>query len=362
MIAYGVMCRPDMMADVLGAAGFFLACQSNRRWLPAAAVLLALACLTKQTAAVWLLAALVVLLFHQGVPRRACLLGGLAVAVVFSVIAILAATTEPYILPSLRSQLGMPFDPQQQFGILVLLFHRSPEMLFFVLVGCGLWMSKEHNDRALFILAGLWLLAAVLGCAKRGSDVNYFLPLRIIEAIAAGTLCAAALRSGRHHLGWTLLTFAGVLAMVPSTMFAAETAVVAMRHRAWLDSADGLAERQRFQRCVQLAADPNVRLLTDSDRLAVYQGPRAAFFDCYLFRLQADAGRINPQELVDRLQSGWYQYVILSADISIAHHDYFFYSLPESVAAAVKANYTLQSQEAGQYIYVLRHGGADARD
>ena len=72
MIAYGVMCRPDMMADLLGAAGFFLACRNDRRCLPAAAVLLALACLTKQTAAVWLLAALVVLLFHQGVPRRAC--------------------------------------------------------------------------------------------------------------------------------------------------------------------------------------------------------------------------------------------------------------------------------------------------
>ena len=129
-----------------------------------------------------------------------------------------------------------------------------------------------------------------------------------------------------------------------------------------LESADGLAEQQRFEHYVRLAADPGVRLLTDSDRLAVYQGRRAAFFDCYLFRLQVDAGRIDPQELVDRLQSGWYQYVILSADISVAHHDYFFYSLPESVAAAVKANYILQSQEAKQYVYVPRHSGTAARD
>ena len=34
-----------------GAGGFFLACRHDRRWLPAAAVLLALGCLTKQTAA-----------------------------------------------------------------------------------------------------------------------------------------------------------------------------------------------------------------------------------------------------------------------------------------------------------------------
>ena len=140
--------------------------------------------------------------------------------------------TEPYILPSLLSQLGMPFDLQQQISILVLLRERSPEMFFFVLVGCVLWMSDEHKDRDLFILTSLSLLAAILACAKRGSDLNYFLSLRIIEALAAGTLCAGALRSDRRRLGWTLLTFAGVLAMVPSTMFAAETAAAALRHRA----------------------------------------------------------------------------------------------------------------------------------
>jgi hypothetical protein len=354
MIAYGVMCRPDMMADLLGAAGFFLAFQTDRRWLPAAAVLLALACLTKQTAGVWLAAAVIVLFFRQGMTRRAFFLGGVAAMVVLSVVALLAATSEPDIWSSLFSQFAMPFDPQQQFGILILLLHHSPELLFFVLVGCGLWVSNEHKDRALFILASLWTLAAIVACAKRGSDLNYFLPLRIVEALAAGALCAAAMRSPRHRIGWTLLTFAGILAMLPGTLFAAETALTALRHRARLESPDGLAEQQQVQHYMQLAADDGVRLLTDSDRLAVYQGCRAAFFDCYLFRLQADAGRIDPRALVDRLQSRWYEYVILSADLSVAHHDYFFYNLPQPVAEAVKANYTLQSQESGLYVYVPR--------
>ena len=56
----------------------------------------------------------------------------------------------------------------------------------------------------MLILTAVWLAAAVFTCAKRGSDLNYFIPLRIIEAIAAGTLCIAALRSKRRRLGWAL--------------------------------------------------------------------------------------------------------------------------------------------------------------
>ena len=71
-----------------------------------------------------------------------------------------------------------------------------------------------------------------------------------------------------------------------------------------------------------------MRMLTDSDRLAVYQGPGAVLFDAYLFRLQVDAGQLDPRELIDRLQSRWFQYVVLSADVSGVYHDYFFYRLP----------------------------------
>jgi hypothetical protein len=357
MINCGVVARPDMMADLLGAAGFFIVCARDRRWLPLAAVLLALGVLTKQTAGVWLLAAVVVLLSRHA-WRHALLLGVAAFALVLAVVTLLAETGEPHVLSSLFSQSGIPLDSQQQLGVMRLLLDRSPEILFFALVGCGMWINQQYKDRALLILTALWLAAAVFTCAKRGSSLNYFIPLRLTEAIAAGTLCAAALRSESHRLVWAVLTTAAAVAMAPSTLYALQTTRATAERLDRLDTEIGRAQLREFDHYARLAQDPKVRMLTDSDRLAVYQGARAVLFDPYLFRLQVETGQLDPQELVDRLQSRWFQYVILSADVSGVYHKFFFYSLPAQVAAAVEANYRLQSREAGLFVYVPRESKA----
>ena len=354
MIGYGLMTRPDMMADLLGVTGFFAACASDRRWLPVAAVLLALSCLTKQTAGVWLLAAVVVWLVREGGWRRALALGGASGAMVLTIVFLLATFGEPHILSSLLGQGAVAFDPQQQIGILLLLLKRSPEIILFALIGCGLWMSQQYRDRTLLVLTAVLVAVAAIACAKRGSDLNYFVPLRIVEALAAGTLCAAALRSESHRFGWAALVLAGVLASVPSTLFAIETVRAVVQRRDRLDSEAGQAERRQFERLVRLAQDSDVRLLTDSDRLAVYQGLQATLLDAYLFRLRVDSGRLDPRELIDRLRSRWFEYVVLSADASGVYHDVFFYRLPAEVASAIQANYTLQAEEAGLLVYLPR--------
>ncbi len=352
MIWYGARTRPDMMADLLGVAGCFVACELSRRWLPAAAVLLAMSCLTKQSlGAVWLLAAMVVLLLREDTRRCAFVLGGTTAALVLMIVMLLAATSEPYIVPSLFGQGGIAFSPRQSLRILMRLMDRSPEMLLFALVGCGLWIREKRQDRTLLILTAVWLVGVVLTCAKIGSDLNYCIPLRIVEALAAGTFCVAALRSNRHRLGWAMVAWAGALTMVFSAAFAVTMATAAVERRV---SEDGQARRQQLAHFAQLARDPNVRLLTDSDRLAVYQGQRAVLLDIFLFRLEVESGRRDPRELVDRLQSRWFQYVILSADVSGVYDDQFFAALPATVAAAVKANYQLQSHEGDLFVYVPR--------
>jgi hypothetical protein len=243
----------------------------------------------------------------------------------------------------------MAFQPRQSLRIVMRLMDCSPELLLFALVGCALWLSDEHKDRTLLVLAAVWLIGAVLTCAKIGSDLNYFIPLRIVEALAAGAFCVAALRSNHHRLGWAMVAWTGVLAMAISAGFAVEMAAAAADRRV---SEAGQARRQRLVQYAQLAADPNVRLLTDSDRLAVYQGQRAMVLDIFLFRLEVEAGRRDPRELIDRLQSRWFQYVILSADVSGVYDDQFFYALPPEVAAAVKANYQLQSRDGDLFVYV----------
>jgi hypothetical protein len=366
MIGFGVMTRPDMMADLLGAAGFFMAFRKDRLGLCAAAALLTLAFLTKQTAGAWLLAAVLALLADKDSRRRAFMLGGATVAMTLTAIGLLAAIYEPAIVSNLFGQGAVAFDPRQRIGILMGLIALSPEMLFFAFVGCGLWMSRQHRDIRLLILTMVWLAITTFTCAKRGSDLNYFIPLRMVEALAAGTLCAAVLRAGNrpaplHRLGVGVnkmnffkiaIAFAGAIATLPSTIFVAETTAAVVQRRAALDSEAGRADQKKFERLIELAKDPRVRLMTDSERLAVYQGSRAVFFDAFLFRLQVDAGQLHPRELIDRLNSRWYSYVVLSADVSGDYNDFFFYRLPADVATAVKANYRLQSREAGLYVYV----------
>ena len=140
MVWYGARTRPDMMADLLGAAGFFLACGRGRRWLPAAAALLAMSCLTKQSlGALWLLAAMAALLVRGDARRRAFVLGGTTAALASAIVVFLAATSEPHILPSLLGQGRMAFQPRQSLRIVMRLMDCSPELLLFALVGCALW-------------------------------------------------------------------------------------------------------------------------------------------------------------------------------------------------------------------------------
>ena len=362
MIGFGVMTRPDMMADLLGAAGFFIALRQDRRGLWAAATLLTLAFLTKQTAGVWLLAAVLALLTEKAARRRAVLLGGATVAMTAATVALLASLYEPTIVANLFGQGGVAFDSVQRIGILLMLVNRSPEILFFAFLGCGLWISRRHRDHALVILTIAWLAAATFTCAKRGSDMNYFIPLRIVEALAAGTLCAAVRRADRCRPGWIALALAGALVMMPSTFFLTKTTAATRERLTAFHSEAGRAEQSKYKHLVELAQNPYVRLMTDSDRLAVYQGPRAVFFDAFLFRLQVEAGQVDPRELVEQLQSRWFSYVVLSADISREYDDIFFYRLPSKVAAAVKANYQLRSRVDGLYVYIPRETNEGGRE
>ena len=77
MNGFGLMARPDMMADTLGLFGFYLALRPRRVGHVSGIALLVLAVLTKQTAGVYLLAATSALL-AEGRWRRAVetLVGG----------------------------------------------------------------------------------------------------------------------------------------------------------------------------------------------------------------------------------------------------------------------------------------------
>ena len=378
LIGYAVMTRPDMLADLAGIAGFFVACRAGRLRIVAAAVLLATACLTKQTAAVYVVAACLAcaLRGRDGLLRNALPLAALTTAFVLVPVGILSMTSEPHIVDCLLAQGSVPWAGEQCVAMLVYLMRKSPEIVWFSLLGGVLWTTGRYRNRELLVLAVILWLSAIATCGKRGSDLNYFLSLRIIAALAAGTLCAAVISAAlaayrkvravqdanaasvepadswpRPWLLGAMVSFS-VLMMLPSIVaLACSTRHVMAQRQMWRSGdADALfAERDRL---ATLAAHGDVSFLTDDDQLAVFQGERAALLDTYLFRLRADAGAVDLAPLVQRLQAGDFQYLVLSADVAQDYPDAFFWRLPKAVAEAVRQHYRLSESSGPWWVYV----------
>ena len=65
----------------------------------------------------------------------------------------------------------------------------------------------------------------------------------------------------------------------------------------------GQAFLRAYRRGIDLARDPNFRLLTDLGLFELYQGERAAFVDSWLFRLMVRTGQITPTRMVRMVES-----------------------------------------------------------
>ncbi|HEY4561743.1 MAG TPA: hypothetical protein VIJ36_02125, partial [Thermoanaerobaculia bacterium] len=144
---YGVsaMTRPDALAELLGLGGFLLTGARSRRGRLAGMALLILAILTKQTAGVYLLAALVATAL-EGEPRRA--LASLAGATLVLVVLVVAGTAwfEPLFARSLLGEAQMPWDRAAWRTLMLDLVRLSPEVLVLPLLGLGSWLGSRPRD------------------------------------------------------------------------------------------------------------------------------------------------------------------------------------------------------------------------
>lgn len=354
MVGFAVMTRPDVLADLLGLAGFLLACygRGRQRSAVAAGILLGLACLTKQTAGVYAVAAVLALWLDDRDGRRSLLVGATAAGTTALIVALAALRGEPHILPSLFGQTAVPLDGGQHLGILWLLTRTSPDLLWFTVLGCWFWIRGPSEEPKLAILAVVVLGAAFVTSAKLGSDLNYFLGLRFLEVVAVRTLCQAMVRRAASP-SWRRLGIlaVGLVLSVPGVWHVAGALLRAERSASFRQTAAG-EEAVKCLQAYRLAAEnPGLDLLTDSDHLAVYQGERAAFVDAYLFRLRVTDGQLDPAELIERITSHRFDLIILSADVNAASYASYFWRLPPNVADAVRDNYTLRETGAGFCVY-----------
>jgi hypothetical protein len=354
MVGFAVMTRPDALADLLGLAGFLSACyvRGSRRSAVAAGILLGLACLTKQTAGVYVVAAALALWVDGRDGRRSILVAATAAATTGLIVALAAVGGEPQILASLFGQTAVPLDGGQRLGVLRLLARTSPELPWFAVLGCWLWTSGPFREPKLAVLAVVLLGAAFVTSAKLGSDLNYFLGLRFFEVVVVGTLCRALVGRAPARSWQPLGILAvGLLLSLPSVWHVAGALRCAEREASFRRTAAGQQAAGRFQVYRMAAENPAFTLFTDSDRLAVYQGDRAAFVDAYLFRLRVTEGHLHPSELIGRIASRRFELIVLSADVNAPSYGSYFWRLPPDVTAAVREHYLLRETGGGFYVY-----------
>ena len=153
LYGFAVMARPDVMADFLGLAGF-LAAISDRRWLVwLGGVVLVLAILTKQTAVVYLVAAVMARLVCGLEGRGVGLLVGCGLGTI-GLIAGLTWLVEPRMAVDLLGDAATPWTLNGWVVLIRRLLVAAPELVVLPILGVALWIKGERRDRG-------------LGCARR---------------------------------------------------------------------------------------------------------------------------------------------------------------------------------------------------
>ena len=360
MIGFSVMVRPDMMAELLGVCGFFLGGHRTAMGRLAGGGLLVLAILTKQTTAIFLLAASLAWVL-EGDWRRGLklLLGCLgATAVVIGAVTLLV---EPNFARSLFGESKSPWEVSSFVSNLTRACWLSPDILFFPTLGLVLWLSGATGRREIrpAVLTAVVLAASIGLATKRGGDLNYYLSLRVCEGLAVGALWRAWSLSCRARAWVRSTTLAtstllGCMAMWPGILFATLQAESQRKNAAFVEGPYG-ADFLGFHRDIcGLARNPRFRLLTDSGLFELYQGKRAAFGDPWLFRMMSETGQVDLTVMQDRVDSRYYDLIVTTGDLELPSYYDNTFGLPRPLFERARVRYVQVGTRAGLFLYKPR--------
>jgi hypothetical protein len=336
---FGVMARPDTLADLLGFIGFLLAIGSARaRWWSGSAVLL-VALFTKQTTVAYLVAAMLVQ-FLSGRRGVAVAIGGSVVLAAFGVIGMVTTTIEPRFAIDLFGEAKSPWNWTDYQILLFRMFLTSFELPVCALIGLLVWCLRPTRDLRFSVLAAVLTVSCFLSAGKKGADFNYFLPLRAVAALAAATLWSA-LHDARGGRAWALATATTTAAIalgftLISMVLLCQTS---LDFRNKLGTRFGQVMLRQYDDLLKLAEDRSQTLLTDSGPLDIRRGASAEFADPWLFRLLATTGRLHTTALRASIEEERYDWIITTKPLDAPDYDTNGFCLPPDLAAAARRHY-----------------------
>jgi len=350
----GVMTRPDALAELLGLSGFFLA--SGRRMLTRASggVLLYLAAMTKQTALIYLVAALLGLCFEARGKQARVILAGVTGALLLTIL-VVRFSVEPNIVRCLIAESRTPADFESWWNTTRSIVIADPEFFILTIAGIVIWSRGPRREPMLAVLAALLFTSCLVTAAKRGSAQNHFLGMRSVAALAAGALWRNLSASASRPSVRDIVT---VAAVVGAMVFSARNAVAYVssatfdaRYRA---SVDGRAAESLFRRVFRDAQDPDRRFLTDSGTLDICQGERTVFADPYRFKLMVENGQIDPRVVQMRIDNEYYDVIFCKGDLFSPEYETFDFGLPSTLVERARRHYVPRGSTCGFYLYGRR--------
>ncbi|WP_435011432.1 hypothetical protein P12x_002743 [Tundrisphaera lichenicola] len=359
MFGFSVMVRPDLLAELLGISGFFLAGHKALGGRVAGGLLLALAALTKQTTVVFLMAAVLSSIFEHEWRRGLRLAIGVGGLLLIAVLGVTLAI-EPNFASGLTGESKTPWELGSMTRNLTQVWKLAPDLLYFPILGLILWLSGASGVREVrpVVLTAI-LLASSLGlAAKRGADLNYDLSLRAAEALAVGALWQAwSLSTPGTRLRSGLLAIATLLggaSLIPGVIVAVAQARAGAAKAAFLEGPYGREVLGFYRELERKAVDPDFHLLTDSGLIDLYHGERAVFGDPWLFRMLAETGQLTPTLIRDRIDSGYYDLIVTTSELDRPTYDSYEFGLPKLLADRARVRYVRIGTRAGLFLYGRR--------
>ena len=360
LFGFGVMVRPDLLADVLGFAGFILAVGKTRTTASLGTLLLILAVLTKQTSAIYLVSAAMALCLTHRRPRAAGVFFGASLALALICI-VITLTWEPHYLAAMLGEVETPWSTVHWGRVLHHFLSSGPDLAVVSIIGLFLWTVGPARRPELVVLTITMGVVSLLTSAKVGSDQNYFLGLRFTAALAIGTLFGELAPAGQRP--GAFLLFAALLAavsLVPGTEYAFHQAENARRDSAFMKTTWGNQYDAAFQRVFRMAEDPELRLLTDSGIIDVHQGERTLFGDSYRFRLMVERGLIRPTKIETHLDQQVYDLIVTTHDLFAPDYANYEFGLPTVLVERARARYVSAGSSASLFYYIRKSGAAVA--
>lgn len=331
--------KPDLLALAFTASGLLIASLRRGRWADWAALLFALAFLTKQTALIAPFAVgLNLLIFNRRRAARYALFYGLAIGLPYAVLHLITNGWATMHIWGLHRSEWWSFD---LFWKYVELLRWSLPLLFIALLAVP--FAPRHFGYRQALLYALLAPLTLYGAGEQGAHHNHLLETQLGWTLAGITAAGLVWQAWLRHTIWRWAAGATLLGLVVQVLLLRTTPV-------WYGGEFAPVSQERF--ATYLASKPG-EVLADNPALPLLAGKPIRFDDPSTMGPAIRSGVWNPAGLHQMIETQQFSTILLEVDLRTESSDATGRWTDETLAL-IKQHYQLEFSD-NLYSYVPRH-------